>query len=120
MSILVKGMGMPKTCVQCCMRRYDQEKIWNDNGIERIGTWTCIHTGEVIWNTQRGENCPLVPLPEKHGRLIDADALTKLLNEEEHKAEDEEFYLGVAWFRTFKRLTELAPTIVPAEGGGGG
>ena len=77
--IVIRGMEMPKTCVQCDLKTYDPEKIWNDNGVERIGVWVCKRTREIIWNTQRGEECPLVPLPEKHGRLIDADALESII-----------------------------------------
>ena len=102
--ILIRGMEMPKTCVQCDLKIYDPEKRWDENGIEQIGAWVCKRTGEVIWNTQRGEDCPLVPLPEGHGRLGDLYAL-----QDEFKK-----------FNDGKRsmLIDVAPTIVPAEGGG--
>ena len=77
MGIYIPNMEMPKTCVQCDLKFYDPEMRWDENGIEQIGAWVCKRTREIIWNTQRGENCPLVPLPEKYGRLIDADALQK-------------------------------------------
>ncbi len=37
MSIIIRGMEMPKTCVQCDLKRYDQERIWTDNGTELLG-----------------------------------------------------------------------------------
>lgn len=77
--IVIHGMEMPKTCCQCDLKIYDPEKRWDENGIEQIGAWVCKRTREIIWNTQRGENCPLVPLPEGHGRLIDADAVVKTI-----------------------------------------
>ena len=61
MSVVVKGMETPKNCVDCYL--------------ERCGI--CIPTGKVMsmsWE-RRLDDCPLVELPEKHGRLIDADAL---------------------------------------------
>ena len=77
--ILIKGMEMPKTCCQCDIKIYDPEKRWDENGIEHIGAWICKRTREIIWNTQRGENCPLFSLPERHGRLIDANVLIEEL-----------------------------------------
>lgn len=103
MGIYIPNMDMPKTCVQCDLKIYDPEKRWNENGIEQIGAWVCKRTGEVIWNTQRGENCPLVPLPEGHGRLGDLDALQK----EFKKSHGGKILM----------LIDTAPTIVPAEGG---
>lgn len=100
--ILIRGMEMPKTCVQCDLKIYDPEKRWDENGIEQIGAWVCKRTGEVIWNTQRGEDCPLVPLPEGHGRLGDLDSL----QEEFKKSHDGKRLM----------LIDTAPTIVPAEG----
>lgn len=102
--ILIRGMEMPKTCCQCDLKIYDPEKRWNENGIEQIGAWVCKRTREIIWNTQRGENCPLVPLPEGHGRLGDLDSL----QEEFKKSHDGKRLM----------LIDTAPTIVPAEGGG--
>lgn len=102
--ILIRGMAMPKTCVQCDLKRYDQERIWTDNGTELLGAWVCKRTDEIIWNTQRGENCPLASFPERHGRLIDANELE--LDLVRHN--------GAIGFE----LIGNAPTIVPSEGGG--
>lgn len=101
--IVIHGMEMPKTCCQCDLKIYDPEMRWDENGIKQIGAWVCKRTREIIWNTQRGENCPIVPLPEGHGRLGDLDAL-----QEEFKK-----------FHDGKRLMliDTAPTIVPSEGG---
>lgn len=56
MSVLVKGMEMPKDCVSC---------RWHTR-------WGCEITG-IVTNTAQG--CPLVEIPTPHGRLIDAGAL---------------------------------------------
>lgn len=114
--IIIKGMEMPKTCCQCDFKIYDNEIRWDENGIEQIGAWVCKRTREIIWNTRRGENCPLVPLPEGHGRLIDADAflatIRPLCTEDAQAA---------CTLETVKQLMvkhiSSAPTIVPAEGG---
>ena len=64
MSVVVKGMDVPKNCVDCY--------------IENCGI--CRQTGKVMsmsW-TSRLDRCPLVELPEHYGRLIDADALMNI------------------------------------------
>ena len=132
MSIVIMGMEMPKTCVQCDLKRYDQERIWTDNGTELLGAWVCKRTDEIIWNTQRGENCPLLPLPAGHGRLGDLDALVSKYTEEKNKLEEwakihekegrlamfRACHLRSAYLAEAKLNIEAAPAIVPAEGGG--
>ena len=64
MGILIKGMNMPTGC-QCCF-------------IERVGN-RCLcgrHITTEEWNAMhRPDWCPLVFLPEKHGRLVDVGVL---------------------------------------------
>ena len=61
MSVYIKGMEMPKNCLQCPL----QGSIAD-----------CRLTGKTYnWGlSERPSDCPLIPVPE-HGRLIDADAL---------------------------------------------
>ena len=54
MSILIKGMEMPKSCVDCNMP------------MEWCNKWIGVENGK------RSEDCPLVPVPP-HGALIDRD-----------------------------------------------
>ena len=112
---MIQGMDMPKTCCQCDLKIYDPEKRWDENGIEHIGAWVCKRTREIIWNTQRGENCPLVPLPEGHGRLGDLETAEAILhNKAFDLAGTSAEYNALNWaVRQIKAL----PTIVPAEGG---
>lgn len=75
MSIIIKGESMPEACAFCpCFR---------DDSIDGVHCYMCkasfITYGKEddwIWNT-RPNWCPLVELPEKHGRLIDADAFAE-------------------------------------------
>ena len=130
MSIMIQGMEMPKTCCQCDLKVYDPELRWEENGIEQIGAWVCKRTRKIIWNTQRGENCPLVSLPEGHGRLGDLDKLVANFREsaEECKrladavesdplTEVNNKVIYPAIIEAILRI-KAAPTIVPAEGGG--
>jgi hypothetical protein len=109
--VIIRGMKMPETCVQCDLKRYDQERIWTDNGTELLGAWVCKRTDEIIWNTQRGENCPLVPLPEGHGRLGDLDSILK----EKYIIKPGDLLAEVTVVDAC--YISNAPTIIEAEGG---
>ena len=77
MSILIKGMDMPKTCYDCGFVQLCE----NCEGYEN----TCAITGESVgyeysspfYDTRRGD-CPLIEIPP-HGRLIDADEYEECL-----------------------------------------
>lgn len=65
MSVLIKGMDIPKSCLECMT-----------SGLRTAiacAEWTEISAGER--EIYRSLSCPFVELPEKHGRLIDADEL---------------------------------------------
>lgn len=66
MSVLIKGMEMPETCEECT---YQTKGACFASGVNK-GTITIRRMGK-----DRPDWCPLVELPEKHGRLIDADEL---------------------------------------------
>ena len=65
MSVIVKGIEMPEDCFSC---RLKEEGFCN---------LTDAVANDIY---KRNDDCPLVELPEKHGRLIDADALIHELN----------------------------------------
>ena len=66
MSVVIRGMKMPKSCDECpCY--YETEGAWR-NECEVLGK-------EYIADDYRPEWCPLVELPAQHGRLIDSSAI---------------------------------------------
>lgn len=70
MSVLIKGMEMPKCCVECEWHEY--------YGGDYDWVHACRRTGTMpIGNadTERANDCPLVEIPVPHGDLIDRDAL---------------------------------------------
>lgn len=69
MSVLVKGMKMPKSCYACKL------DLMTDVCPE-FDEWYKKHPYS-IRATDRLPDCPLVELPEKHGDLIDRDALPR-------------------------------------------
>ena len=71
MSVLVKGMEMPKSCHNCEL----SAKV----NLEYGNGYFCQMLAEMIANThERKANCPLIEIPP-HGDLIDRDALAKCL-----------------------------------------
>ena len=65
MSILIKGMKMPKKCKQCWFFGTDSA---------RVG-YCYLLKGELPLPDGVPQDCPLIDVPTPHGRLIDADAL---------------------------------------------
>ena len=62
MSIIIKGMDMPKSCRTCPLNSAPPNGclIWTINDIRK---------------DKRNNDCPLVEIPTPHGRLIDKDEL---------------------------------------------
>lgn len=109
MSILIKGVEMPKDCSVCPCFQYDMF----DDDID--GYCKALET-KIMNRSKRHPDCPLVELPEKHGRLVDADKLADLLSKEKEKVVGEGnlflcFAVGFAWGFIIKE-----PTVVEAEG----
>ena len=100
MSVLIRGMEMPKNCSGCPLN-YDQ--------------MACKVTGTRWWSDtmvlmgfdsdkERLYDCPLVEIPTPHGRLIDADELA-----------NKTFYsLTGAPYITYRTFCN-APTVIEAE-----
>ena len=90
MSVLIKGMEMPKGCGLC---RFD------DYG---YCTMTKQYSGGSATHG-RASFCPLVELPKKHGRLIDADEICfSMTNGTDQDIAEE--------------AVREAPTVIEAEG----
>ena len=101
MGIYIKGRKhMPENCAMCplCHRNFDGNetrlacyalKRWCDENIDRLS------------------DCPLVEVPEPHGRLIDADKLMDDVkkNSASYFAED----FAREWL-------DVQPTVIEAEG----
>ena len=100
MSLIIKGMEMPQSCIYCpCYKEYHK------CGAVRGGT---IQTS---W-TKRPDNCPLVEVPTSHGDLIDKSTLLQDLIEC-----DQEIYQNgrIATFDDAFDEVEIALPIINAE-----
>lgn len=101
MSILIKGMEMPKNCDMCWA--LDDYGDYPRCRITEEQRGYNFHVRE-----KRMDKCPLTEIPP-HGRLIDADALIKPKNQHIDVLADE-------WYVTVRTI-ETALTIIPAEEG---
>ena len=129
MSILIKGMKMPKSCDEC--------QFCNDGGmcaalqIDLLGDGEELENSWYIPEGYKSDRCPLIELPD-HGDLIEKDPLFKKAEELEEaaSAEFERYKLGETnWEQTEKakwRIAHLerigfkyeiadAPVVIPAE-----
>ena len=113
MSILIKGIGMPETCEDCQFHRYHSH-------YEYVCVATPLFYPMNLANSKgiRKEWCPLVALPEKHGRLIDGDALLKIYGDRCEKLSERYGFdsseLGVLCGAG--KLLDSQPVVVEAEG----
>lgn len=114
MSILIRGMEMPKNCSDCPLN-HDQ--------------MMCIVTGTRWWSDtmvlmnfdsdkERLPDCPLTEIKEPHGRLGDLDALIKDLAVY-RGGHNEGYGFDGGMYEAYNNSIELvedAPTVIEAEG----
>lgn len=104
MSVLIKGIKMPKNCTIC---RFCAPEADPENGE------MCMATGKYVppCSTERLEECPLVEIPTPHGRLIDEKQIPYIdLNADMPQSK-------VRVWTTFKDKIDRLPTIIEAEEG---
>ena len=103
MSVVVKGMKMPENCWECTGARLNV-------GVSVFGG-ICPYCEKIVkdhnMQTGRHPECPLGALPDKHGRLVDADAMCNDL-----VTVDIQYQQMIEWCIS---VTEAQPTIVEAE-----
>lgn len=100
MSIIIKGLDMPKSCEECNFN--------SDSGFCLAMPWNfCGHT---LYEADGFPDfCPLVEIPKGNGRLIDGDELKK------HYATYKDYYMGVEFEAIILEDVDNAPTILEAE-----
>lgn len=111
MSVLIKGMKMPKDCAHCSFQGFGGRMN------ERI---LCMLTGTNDYINQQSKfaDCPLIEVPP-HGRLIDADEVMRSVNMAEENGRKLNPNYDREWVRHcigYARLVlETSPTIIPAD-----
>lgn len=118
MSVIIKGLKKPRNCIwteksvgyKCPL--LNDEDCCNLQDCKEEWTWEDQYSG-----------CPLTELPEKHGRLVDADALHTLFENQWHYLQclnwdenptAEAKQTGINW--CINTLHDDAKTIIEAEG----
>ena len=92
MSVLIKGMEMPKNCLNCPM-------------LGVLFNCRVVGNGEMEDNiTVRRADCPLIEIPP-HGRLIDANEIII------------PFFENIDDENLMRKVIKAMPTIIPADGG---
>lgn len=96
--VLIRGLDVPKNCATC--------------NRDLAAAVNCIYTQRLVLPTEHDMNagrhpaCPILPIPEIHGRLIDADDL-----DVDEVYTTEYGFQNVVW----ADLVDSAPTIIPAD-----
>ena len=106
MSVLIKGMELPKNCFECvCEHKFfGKLKCYEFSDFEFDGTEKFPHMED------RSRYCPLVEVPTPHGRLIDADAF---LARNAYFAERD--FINSKYDDTLKDLIDRTETVIEAE-----
>ena len=112
MGVYIKGIEMPKNCMSC---------PFPSVGVDWYYCYCPGVDGKAYDFEQSNtvpDDCPLVALPDKHGRLVDADALRDRLR---NLADDDwNANTTTTWSEAFSECDDMvddAPTIVEAEDG---
>lgn len=111
MSVQIKGMKFPENCFECKL------KAWE----EGYNVYSCPFTGIIyLSNMSKGrkDGCPLVGLPENHGRLVDIDELSRQMYRDAFETDTElQKWESGCWirYRLFEKNRDHAPTVIEAE-----
>ena len=91
MSVIVKGVNVPKNCYTCAKYRWSPLcPCWHGDAQASY------------YRTSRHPDCPIVEVPP-HGRLIDADEMIRICD-------------GATFVGSVKLLIDARPTVIEAEG----
>lgn len=117
--ILIRGMEMPKSCFDCIF----ENRFFGKIGCNNLPGMFANELNAIAYTTERNPFCPLIPLPEGHGDLIDLDAFRAEngMNAKCEHCPTNTYKCQYDMIHTKMEFCEMlddAPVIVPAEGGG--
>lgn len=101
MSVLIKDMQMPKSCGSC--------KLFGAShaiGLFSPLGWCRVNGKEIFRLSEKADFCPLVEVPEPHGRLIDADKLKSYWEPDHSRYFDADYFI---------HTIDVAKAIIPAS-----
>ena len=116
------NLEMPKDCPMCPFAHYDMFNIVTGCDITSGKRWAVKNDKDYAESSTRPDWCPLIEVPEPHGRLIAADALHKLFEDQWHYLQvldwnenptAEAMQSGINW--CINTMHDDAPTVIPAS-----
>ena len=109
MSLLIKGVEIPDSCLNCRFRTTILKNVLSPTG--RTSVYACLINGMEInnWYEEKHKDCPLVEVPTPHGRLIDCERAT-FPTAFRYNTND----YAKGWNACIKAV-QTAPTIIEAE-----
>lgn len=105
MGIYIKGMEMPVTCASCWMWSICH-LLTKEGFYDYVSIYDAVHDGDLV----RLKDCPLIEVPEPHGRLIDADKIIKEMGE--MRVEGEVFTTAINYV---KLIVDKAEIVIETE-----
>ena len=96
MSVLIKGMEMPKSCEEC--------PLCCD---EAFGSYKCYRVKGWGDDNSRAYDCPIVEVPTPHGDLIDSDDVIDEINRVTFVSQYD--------YNTAYNIVEQADAVIKAE-----
>ena len=113
MSILIKGMEMPKNCFDCPL--FDD--VYTDaDGDDDYCCGLGVPLDYYKTSGETKKDCPLVPIAEPHGRLIDASEKIQVQMYDDMTEDYFSAEMTIDDLLSHKDWVEAdVPTIVPAE-----
>ena len=111
MGLYIKNLKMSEHCMDCpfmVSRDNDDCILQSDEANENFESWEQMKAG-----------CPLIEVPEPHGRLGDLDALMLIIREyiDEYGELDENGFHSEKWcaMKEAEMVICEAPTVIPAS-----
>jgi len=112
MSVLIKGMEMPKCCDACSFAWWSN--LHQTGSCDLLDSKQCFDDYSTDYRTKRSEHCPLTEVPEPHGRLIDADKLKETLDYYISEAGwSDEINKALSWVKD--EFIDSEQTVIPAS-----
>lgn len=115
MTVVVKGIDMPRDCPMCPVAHYNAIAEFTGCEVVPGKRYAMSNDPEYRNSSIRPDWCPLIEVPAPHGRLIDADDFDSRIRAAGGQADEEltdDFKDGVL---TVLALMETQNTVIEAE-----
>lgn len=112
MAVLIKNMEIPKFCDACPFACWSN--LHQTGSCYLLDSEQCFDDYSTEYRTKRSELCPLIEVPEPHGRLGDLDAIKKQIDYIANLPWNKDVGTSGGMIAALE-VVEDAPTIIPAS-----